>query len=67
MQRTYAPSAQEAEHPLFILFRDPNLLSARDYVEALLPALPMLEADLMIGCVAVFRRALRVRRLPFSG
>ncbi|MGP8246790.1 MAG: DUF5615 family PIN-like protein [Bryobacteraceae bacterium] len=46
-------AAQEAEHPSFILFRDPNLLSARDYVDMLLPALPVLEADLMSGCVAV--------------
>lgn len=61
-------AAQEVERPSFILFRDPNLLSASDYVETLLPTLPLLEPELKSGCVAVFRRGrLRVRRLPFSG
>ena len=61
-------AAQEAERPSFILFREPNLLAARDYVDMLLPALPMLEPELLAGCVAVFRRSrLRVRRLPLSG
>jgi predicted nuclease of predicted toxin-antitoxin system len=61
-------AAQEAEHPSFILFRDPNLLVARDYVNMLLPALPLLEPELLSGCVAVFRNSrLRVRKLPFSG
>jgi predicted nuclease of predicted toxin-antitoxin system len=60
-------AAQEAEHPSFILFREPTLLTARDYVEILLPALPELGPELESGCVAVFRRGrLRVRRLPFS-
>lgn len=60
-------AAREAELPSFILFRDPNLVAARDYVDTLLPVLPMLEAELMSGCVAVFRKGrLRVRRLPFS-
>jgi len=61
-------AAQEAEHPSFILFREPNLLVARDYMNMLLPTLPMLEPELTSGCVAVFRKGrLRVRKLPFSG
>ena len=58
---------QEVSQPSFILFREPNLLSAQDYVGLLLPVLPMLEPELASGCVAVFRRGrLRVRRLPPS-
>lgn len=61
-------AAQETEHPSFVLFREADLRSARDYLNALTPVLPMLEPDLLAGCVAVFRRGrLRVRRLPFSG
>lgn len=61
-------AAQEADRPSFILFRDPNLLGANDYVNVLLPALPVLEPELIGGCVAVFRYGrLRVRKLPFSG
>ena len=60
-------AAQEAERPSFILFREPNLITARDYVDVLLPVLAMLEPELAAGCVAVFRRGfLRVRRLPIS-
>jgi predicted nuclease of predicted toxin-antitoxin system len=60
-------AAQEAERPSFVLFRDPNALVARDYLDMLLPALPLLESELAAGCVAVFRNGrLRVRRLPFS-
>jgi predicted nuclease of predicted toxin-antitoxin system len=60
-------AAQEAERPSFILFRETNLLVARDYIDLLLPALPMLEPELLAGCVAVFRNGrLRVRRLPFE-
>ena len=60
-------AAQEAERPSFILFGEPNLLVARDYIDMLLPALPMLEPELSAGCVAVFRNSrLRVRKLPFS-
>ena len=59
--------AQEAERPSFILFRDPNLLVANDYIRMLLPSLPLLEPELLSGCVAVFRNGrLRVRKLPFS-
>jgi predicted nuclease of predicted toxin-antitoxin system len=60
-------AAQEAHRPSFILFRDPNLLGAQDYINILLPALPVLEPELLGGCVAVFRHGrLRVRKLPFS-
>lgn len=60
-------AAQEADRPSFVLFRDPNVLLASDYVELLVSALPVLEPELMSGCVAVFRNGhLRVRRLPFS-
>jgi len=61
-------AAQEAERPSFILFREPNLLVARDYIDMLLPSLPVLEPERLAGCVAVFRKGrLRVRKLPFSG
>ncbi|MBV8896048.1 MAG: DUF5615 family PIN-like protein [Acidobacteriaceae bacterium] len=60
-------AAQQAAHPSFVLFRDPNLLSAQDYMNALAVSLLLLEPDLTRGCVAVFRSGrLRVRRLPFS-
>jgi predicted nuclease of predicted toxin-antitoxin system len=60
-------AARESERPSFVLFRDPNLLAAHDYVDMLLSALPVLGPELVSGCVAVFRNGrLRVRRLPFS-
>ncbi len=42
-------AAQEAERPLFILFREPNLLRAHDYANVMLPALPALEPELSAG------------------
>jgi predicted nuclease of predicted toxin-antitoxin system len=58
---------QEANCPSFILFRDPNLLAASDYAQMLVPALAVLEPELISGCVAVFRNGrLRVRRLPLA-
>jgi hypothetical protein len=58
---------QDAAHPSFILFRDTGLVRAEDYSRVLLPALAVLEPELMAGCVAVFRSGrLRVRRLPMS-
>jgi predicted nuclease of predicted toxin-antitoxin system len=58
---------QEASHPSFILFRDPNLLVASDYAAMLVPALSLLEPELASGCVAVFRNGrLRVRKLPLA-
>jgi len=60
-------AAQASERPSFILFREADLVTARDYVDMLLPVLDTLEPELEAGCVAVFRRGrLRVRRLPFS-
>ena len=43
-------AAQEAERPSFILFRDPNLLGAHDYVNMLLPALPLLGPEQVAVC-----------------
>ena len=58
---------QQADRPSFILFRDPNLLVASDYIGMLVPALGLLEPELARGCVAVFRNGrLRVRRLPLA-
>jgi predicted nuclease of predicted toxin-antitoxin system len=58
---------QAANSPSFILFRDPNLLVASDYFQILLPVLPVLEPELISGCVAVFRNGrLRVRSLPLA-
>jgi predicted nuclease of predicted toxin-antitoxin system len=60
-------AAQEANHPSFVLFREPNLLVAHDYANMLIPALGILAPELFSGCVAVFRNGrLRVRKLPFS-
>ncbi len=57
-------ASQEAERPSFILFRETNVRVARDYLDLLLSALPVLETELMAGCVAVFRNgSLRVRKL----
>ena len=59
--------AQQASRPSFILFRNTDLLRAEDYAGVLLPSLPLLEPELVNGCVAVFRSGhLRVRRLPIS-
>ena len=56
-----------ADSPSFILFREPDLLVARDYVRVLVPALSVLGPELATGCVAVFRNGrLRIRKLPFS-
>lgn len=57
----------EVNRPSFILFRDPDRLTAEDYAGVLLPSLPLLAAELASGCVAVFRSGrLRVRKLPIS-
>lgn len=56
---------QEAAHPSFILFRDPDLITAEDFAPVLLRSLPLLQTDLELGCIAVIRsNRLRVRRLP---
>lgn len=58
---------QDTPAPSFILFREPDLASAESYAERLLAILPVLEADLIKGCVVVFRAGrIRVRNLPFS-
>lgn len=43
--------AQEASHPSFVLFRDPNLLLAQDYADMLIPAMSTLAPELVAGCV----------------
>ncbi len=59
---------QEATHRSFIVFRETKLLTARDYLDLLLPVCRRFDAELVSGCVAVFRSGrLRVRKLPFSG
>ena len=60
-------ASQATSHPSFILFREPTLLQAQDYIDLLAPVLQVLEPELVSGCVAVFRdERLRVRKLPFS-
>jgi len=60
-------STRGHDRPSFILFREPNLLVARDYIRVLVPALSALQPDLDAGCVAVFRhKRLRIRKLPIS-
>jgi len=58
---------QGGSRPSFILFREPQLVKAEAYADRILSSLPGLEADLMKGCVAVFRAGrIRLRSLPFS-
>ena len=58
-------AAQEAAKPSFILFRDPDIVSAEEFFAALQRSLPILEAELDAGCVAVFRAGrIRIRKLP---
>lgn len=53
--------------PSFILFREPDVIRARDYAARILDSLPMLESELAAGCVVVFRHGrIRLRTLPFS-
>jgi hypothetical protein len=53
--------------PSFILFREPDLIRARDYVDRILDSLPLLESELEAGCVVVFRHGrIRVRNLTIS-
>ena len=57
----------ESSQPSFVLFRDSNLFTAEDYFGVLMPALPLLQAELASGCVAVSRSGrLRVRKLPIG-
>jgi hypothetical protein len=60
-------ASQSASEPSFILFREPELTLAEQYFELLLAALRVLEPELAIGCVAVFRCGRpRVPRLPLA-
>lgn len=53
--------------PSFILFREPGVFRAGDYVGRILDSLPLLESELEAGCVVLFRHGrIRVRNLPFS-
>jgi len=52
--------------PSFILFREPDVIRAKDYAARILESLPSLESELVGGCVVSFRRGrIRARRLPF--
>lgn len=60
-------AAQKAPNPSFILFREPDLIRAEDFAALLLRTLPILQSELELGCIAVFRsNRLRVRRLPIG-
>lgn len=39
--------------PAFILFREPGLVRAQDYVNRILDSVPALEAELAAGCIVV--------------
>lgn len=54
--------------PSFILFREPDIIRAEDYAIRILETLPLLESELITGCVVTFRRGrTRVRSLPLGG
>ena len=60
-------AAFKARKPSFILFREPDLLNAEDYANALIPPLPLLEPELASGCIAEFRAGrLLIRKLPIT-
>jgi predicted nuclease of predicted toxin-antitoxin system len=48
-------AAWEADKPSFILFRNPDLVTAEDYAAVLISNIPMLQPELQSGCVDVFR------------
>ena len=51
--------------PSFVLFREPGITRAADYVGLILQNLPALEQELLNGCVVTFRHGrVRVRNLP---
>ena len=59
---------EETANPSFILFREPDVVTAEDYAVRLLKSLFALQALLESGCVVVFRRGrVRVRALPLAG
>ena len=54
--------------PSFILFREPDIIRAQDYVSRILDSLHLLKNELDAGCVVTFRRGrIRVRSLPIAG
>ena len=58
---------QGGNRPSFILFREPELVTAEAYADRILSSLATLQNDLIKGCVVVFRAGrIRVRSLPFS-
>lgn len=58
---------QGGNRPSFILFREPRLVTAEDYLFRILASEAALEEDLTKGCVAVFRAGrIRIRSLPIS-
>lgn len=60
-------AVQQHRHPSFILFREPEIIHAAEYVAHIRAALPFIETSLAAGCVVTFRRGrTRVRSLPFS-
>ena len=60
-------AAQDAARPSFSLFRDPNLLVARDFAGMLISAPADSWPETSRRLVAVFRNGrLRGRKLPFS-
>ena len=59
---------QQHSHPSFILFREPDITRAEQYVDRIRTALPFIETAIAAGCVVTFRRGhTRVRGLPFNG
>ncbi len=53
--------------PSLILFREADVIRAKDYVSRILDSLPLIESELAAGCVVSFRRGrTRVRSLPFA-
>lgn len=56
----------EFSQPSCVLFREPALVRAEDYLHRLLTVLSELTPALTRGCVAVFRNGrIRIRNLPF--
>lgn len=56
---------QATSSPSFVLFREPDVISAEDYSTLLLGSLSALQPGLQHGCVAVFARGrIRIRSLP---
>ncbi len=54
--------------PSFILFREADIIHARDYASRILESLSLLESELDAGCVVTFRRGrIRIRSLPMGG